>query len=505
MQIKAKQIYDGTKLCSGGTIHITDRVIQGIYGEPVGADFAMPGFIDSHVHLLSVGLSLQALRLNTCQSREEFAEAIKVHAASSPGLWITGRGWDQNLLGFTPDRKILDTICPDRPVILNRTCGHVVVVNSRALELAGISRNSPDVSGGVIKKDDAGEPTGILEEKAASLVYDVLPAPELAILYSALEQGIKYAHSFGITGVQTDDRGIVGEYQHLWELYTKVTDSHPLRAQLHYNINSADALKEFIQFRNEQKDTRFVSSGAAKLFLDGSLGAATAALMEDYSDEAGNKGVLVYPDEFVREIMMLAEDNGVQLAMHAIGDAAMEQAIRVLAKIRGGFSGGIMHRMIHCQVTRIDQIQRMVALGLMAEIQPVFLQTDMHWASSRLGKERLQTSYCWRTMDQSGLFLSGGSDSPVEDINPWPGVYTAVTRKDRSGNYAGEWEQDESLSLERALEIYTAAGAKLANWNTGFLREGKAADIAVYNCFDQGLAANKPDQVLIEGTTVFMR
>lgn len=509
MKISSRRIFDGQKMTGSGTIHIQNSIIKeldnGLFHS--GAELVMPGFIDSHVHLLNVGLSLQALRLNDCSSKQDFVRALSEYARSYPGPWITGRGWDQNKLGFDPDRFFLDSVCPDRPVVLSRTCGHVVVANSRALELARINRTTPDVPGGVIKRDLSGYPTGILEEKAASLIYGGIPDPEPALLYGALEQAIKYAHSWGITGVQTDDRGLVGDYHRLWELYSRVTETHPIRAQLHYSINSPDTLQDFIRAKSELQDTKFIYTGAAKLFLDGSLGARTAALLEDYSDDPGNKGVLVYPDSVVREIMKIAEENGIQLGLHIIGDAAMEQALTVLSGVRGGYvKGAIPHRLIHCQVLNLSQLKRMAALGLVAEIQPVFLQTDMHWAGSRLGRERLQTSYCWRTMDRAGLFLTGGSDSPVEDINPWPGVSAAVTRTDKAGNYAGEWEQDEALDLDRALEIYSSAGAKLARWNTlGRIQAGMTADIAVYQRFDPNLAENKPDQVLIEGTIVYQR
>lgn len=509
MNITAREIFDGVKFSGGGTLHLEGAGISKVERSEIqaGPQLVMPGFIDSHVHLLGVGVSLQALRLNNCQSREDFAQALKNYADSYPGQWILGRGWDQNKLGFTPDRHFLDQVCPHRPVILNRTCGHVVVANSLALAEAGIDCNQADVPGGVIKRDLTGEPTGILEEKALSLVYQGVPAAEPAILYSALEEAIKYAYSWGITGVQTDDRGAVGEYGDLWELYAKVTEFHPIRAQLHYNISSVDALQDFIRIKSELRDTKFIYSGAAKLFLDGSLGARTAALLEDYSDDPGNRGVLVYPDSVVKEIISVAEANGIQMAMHAIGDAAMEQAIRVLAEVRGGYTQGqLMHRVIHAQVTNKSQLERMVALGMMAEIQPVFLQTDMHWAASRLGKARLQSSYCWRTMAEAGLFLTGGSDSPVEDINPWPGVYAAVTRRDGNGNYAAQWAEDESLALEKALAIYTSAGAALAGWNAlGQLKSGMWADLAVYNSLDENYAANKPDQVIIDGNIVFQR
>lgn len=510
MKINAQQIFDGDSFRGAGAIHLENSLISKVETDPQpgGAALVLPGIIDSHVHLLGVGLSLVALNLNNCRCRGDFALALRSYAAYCPGQWITGRGWDQNKLGFTPDRHLLDQLCPHRPVVLSRTCGHVAVANSQALALAGITKQSGEVPGGVIKRDAQGEPTGILEEKATSLVYAKVPRAEPAILYTALEKAIKYAHSCGITGVQTDDRGNVGEYGDLWELYTEVTASHPIRAQLHFSINSAESLGEFIRAKRKLRDTDFIHTGAAKLFLDGSLGARTAALINDYSDDPGNKGVLVYPDELVHEILSLAEEKGIQMAMHVIGDAALAQAIRVLSQIRGGYrQGKVMHRLVHSQVTNPTQLKQIVGLGMMAEIQPGFLQTDMHWAGTMLGRERLQTSYCWRSMEEAGVFLTGGSDSPVEDMNPWLGIATAVTRKDGSGALAQGWEKDESLSLEKALNIYTAAPAELAGWrNLGRIQSGMAGDLGVYNYFDlENLSETKPNQTLIQGTIVYQR
>ena len=507
MQVNAARIFNGKNFTAAGTIDIQGNTISGIQpGKGTGSSLAMPGFIDSHAHLLGVGLALQSLRLNDCTSQTMFADKLRDYANKFQGEWIVGRGWDQNKLGFTPDRIFLDQICPNRPVVLSRTCGHVLVANSRALEAGGVDQNS-FVPGGVIKRDATGAATGILEENAMQLVDDVVPWAEPAMLYSALETGIKYAHSCGITGVHTDDLSNVGDYRRLWQLYSEVTMGLPMRCQLHYRIGSATNLKEYIGLAPELEDSAFVYKGAAKFFLDGSLGARTAALVADYSDDQGNKGVLIYPDSEVRDIISIAEGAGVQLAMHAIGDAAIEQIIRVLADVRGGYKkGALVHRVIHCQIMHPSQLERMVALGLMAEIQPVFLQTDMHWAQSRVGLERLQSSYCWNTMDQAGLFMTSGSDAPVEDINPWPGVYTSVLRMDNSGHFAGGWVKDESLSLERALELYTSAGARLAAWtDLGQLKPGMKADIGLYNDFQENLANNKPDKLIIDGRIIYLR
>lgn len=508
MIIAARKIFDGKEFKNGRRIQINEGKIRGAEtGEQQGAALVMPGFIDSHLHLLNLGLAMQGLKLNHCSNRQEFSQALADYAQVFPGHWLIGRGWDQNKLGFIPDRRLLDAICPQRPVVLTRTCGHVVVASSKALELAGITAGSK-IAGGVIKMDAAGEPTGILEENAVGLLLAAMPPPEPAILYSALVEAIKYAHSCGITGVHSDDRGQAEDYLSLWELYVRVTQSHPLRVQLHYGISAPQELRDYIRIAGQLPDTDFVYKGAAKLFLDGSLGAGTAALLADYTDNPGNRGVLVYADDVVREIVTIAEENRIQLAVHAIGDRATEQFLRVLAQVRGGSNPGpVRHRIVHFQVVNSSQIQRARAMGLAIEIQPVFLRTDMHWAESRLGHERLQTSYCWQTMDRAGLFLSGGSDSPVEDINPWLGVATAVSRRDGSGKFADAWEQDESLALERALELFTAAPAGLAGWNElGRIAQGSIADLAVYSEFDRvNLSLNKPDQVLVQGNIVYRR
>lgn len=508
MLITAGRLFDGNQFIGGGRIHIQEgRIKAAEPGGQEGAALVAPGFIDSHLHLLNLGIALQGLKFNNCSSRQEFIQALAEYAQACPSQWITGRGWDQNKLGFTPDRWLLDEICPHRPVVLTRTCGHVVAVSSKALELAGIT-DSSEIAGGVIRRDAAGRPTGILEENAVGLVLPAIPPPDPAILYGALVTAIKYAYSCGITGVHTDDRGQVKDYLGLWELYERVTQSHPLRVQLHYGISSPEDLQDFLRLAAELKDTAFVCKGAAKLFLDGSLGAGTAALLEDYSDNPGNRGVLVYEDDLVREIVAIAEEHGIQLAVHAIGDRAVEQFLRVLAQVRGGCKPGpIRHRMVHFQVTNISQIQRAKALGLAIEIQPVFLQTDMHWAESRLGQERLQTSYCCRTMERAGLFLSGGSDSPVEDINPWLGVSAAVTRRDAAGNYAAAWQGNECLELEKALSLFTAAPADLARWKElGRIAPGKIADLAVYSQFDpENLRVTRPNQVLVQGSIVYQR
>lgn len=508
MKLSATHIFDGSKFISGREIHIQKgKILACGPGGNGGATMVAPGFIDSHLHLLNLGLALEGLRLKDCCGRAEFCQTIRAYAKNSSRSWLTGRGWDQNQMGFTPDKDLLDSICPDRPLVLTRVCGHVAIANSKALALAGIDENT-EISGGVVAKDCNGQLTGILEENAATFIQGAVPTPDSATLYGALVRAIKYAYSYGITGVHSDDRQQIKDYQALWHLYTGVTQSYPIRAQLHYSLSSPDDLRDYARIIREIKNTEYVFKGSAKLFLDGSLGAGTAALNADYSDAPGNKGVLIYDDDTLAEFVAIAEEQGIQLAVHAIGDRAAEQFIRVLVQRRqGSYEGEIQHRLIHLQVTHPTQLAIAKALDLAIEIQPVFLQTDIKWVKSRLGTERLQNSYCWQTMARMGLFLTGGSDSPVEDINPWLGVATAVTRRDLEVSHGTVWNKDESLELERALALFTSSPAALAGWyNIGRIIPGVWADLAYYSNFNQEeLADNHPDRVLVRGEIVYRR
>lgn len=508
MDINAGCIFDGSAFIPGGKIQLQKgKIVAYEPGGIGGATMVAPGFLDSHLHLINLGLVKQGLQLGNCRSAEDFKQSLAAYATSAADYWLTGRGWDQNNMGFTPDRWLLDSVCPNRPVLLTRVCGHVAVASTKALELAGITGETV-IDGGVVGKDESGALTGVLEEKAVFAAQASVPAPEPATLYNALVSAIKYVHSCGITGVHSDDRRQVVDYQKLWDLYLRVTQSYPLRVQLHYSVQTLSDLKEYIRLSKEISNTEFVWRGSAKIFLDGSLGAGTAALLQDYTDRPGNRGVLVYEDAALQEYVALAEEHGVSLAVHAIGDGAAAQFLRILAQVRGGVtSGRTQHRLVHMQVTNLEQLQKAKALGIAIEIQPVFLRTDMHWAEKRLGTSRLQTSYCWRTMAKTGLLLSGGSDSPVEDANPWLGIGAAVTRKDGGGRLAEGWQQDESLGLEAALSLFTSAPAQLAGWRRlGHIKPGYWADLALYSPFrNEYLEQNQPERVWVAGEIVYQR
>jgi predicted amidohydrolase YtcJ len=505
MKFTATQIFDGSKFLKNQAVQVTDRQITKVSTSAFPAKgLLLPGIIDSHIHLLGMGLALQAPDLVGVTSPQDFRGRIKAYADAHPQGWIVGRGWDQNKLGFIPEREFLDEICPQRPLVLYRICGHVLSANSQVLDLAGIGPNSPDIPGGTIRREQTGRPTGVLDEAAMLLLDPIIPLPDRSILYSALEKAFKYAWSCGVTGIQTDDLEQVGDYEKLYQLYHSITQGMPLRVQLHHRVKKVSQIQDFARLRKEIAITpgSLVTLGAAKLFLDGSLGARTAALQEPYSDAPSERGVLVWRDEEFFPLVSTAVALDVPLAIHVIGDAAIEQALNALENAKAGPG----HRLIHCQVTTKAQMRRMADLGVVAEIQPGFLNTDMHWIEDRLGPLRLQTSYSWLSLWEAGTTLAGGSDAPVEDMNPWLGINAAVTRSDPEGCTAQGWQKDERLSLTQALQIYTKNNAPLAGWNAGELVPGCAADLAWYPDFDyDNLAGNKPQWTIINGERVFAR
>lgn len=505
MIFTATQMFDGSKFLENQAVQVTGSEITKVTTSafPIKG-LLLPGLIDSHIHLLGMGLALQAPDLAGVTTRQEFRGRIKSYADAHPQGWIVGRGWDQNKLGFIPEREFLDEICPQRPLVLYRICGHVLSANSKVLELAGIGSSSPDVPGGTIRRDWSGRPTGVLDEAAMLLLDPIIPLPDWSMLYSALEKAFKYAWSCGVTGIQTDDLEQVGDFQKLYQLYQSITQVMPLRVQLHHRIKKVADIYEFARLRKEIAITpdALVTMGAAKLFLDGSLGARTAALKEPYSDSPGERGVLVWRDEEFFPLVSTAVALDVPLAIHVIGDAAIEQALNALENAKAGPG----HRLIHCQVTTKAQMMRMADLGVVAEIQPGFLNTDIHWLKDRLGPLRLQTSYSWRSLWEAGTTLAGGSDAPVEDMNPWLGINAAVTRSDPEGHLAQGWQKDERLSLVQTLQMYTINNARLAGWNAGEIGPGGTADLTWYPDFDyENLAANRPQWTIINGERVFAR
>lgn len=475
----------GRWLAVGGEDEV--RAAAGPAAEVVdlGGRTAIPGLTDSHMHLLNYGLHLERLHLEGVRSLAELTKRVRERAATLPaGTWILGRGWDQDRLAERryPTAADLDRAAPAHPVVLVRACGHLSAVNSLALKLAGISRDTPDPEGGRIDRDERGEPTGILRESATGLVGRHIPPPDLASLKRALQAAMRRALAAGLTMVHTDDVGTAGGLEQALALYEEAVRAGdpPFRVQLEV---AAKYLDELIGkgLRTGDGDEWF-RVGPLKIFADGSLGGGTAALSEPYADAPDNCGLPLLDAEAMGELVEKAHRHGMQVAIHAIGDRAAAIALSAIARAQAAEPGRrLRHRIVHCQVLRRDLIDQFVREGVVADVQPKFITSDLHWAERRLGRDRLRWSYAWRDLLEAGVPCAGGSDAPVEPLEPFLGIYAAVTRCDLDGQPAGGWLPEQKLTVEEALRLFALGGAYAGHDERarGMVAPGYQSDLAV--------------------------
>lgn len=460
---------------------------------------AVPGLIDSHLHLLEFGLSLDRLHLFDTRSVGDLAHRVAAAAASrATGAWIMGRGWDQDRFAERryPICADLDRVAPDHPVFLSRACGHVTVANSLALRLAGIGAGTADPRGGQIDRDGRGEPTGVLRENASRLIRDVVPAPTYAELRAALRRAIRAAQAAGLCGAHSDDVRTSGSLAATLRMYRELLGDGqedrvpadaargdlPFRVQAHVDGTYRDQL--WASGLRTGEGDRWLRIGATKLFADGSLGGRTAALRQPYADDPGNSGMYIWSKDEFDALVDESHRQGMQVAVHAIGDGGAYLAISAMvAAMRRTPRPDPRHRVIHCQVMGPDLIRMMAEHGLVAEIQPKFVTTDMAWADARVGPERARYSYAWKTLLEAGVHCAGGSDCPIEPIEPVLGLYAAVARQDLDGQPAGGWHPGERLNFAQALSLFTLGAARCGfeEATRGSLQTGKYGDVTVFH------------------------
>ncbi len=443
----------------------------------------IPGLVDAHAHFLGYAMSLARLDLRGVTSAAEMAGLVADRASSAePGEWIRGRGWDQNEWDSRafPDRRDIDRASPENPVLLVRVCGHAALANSVALSAAGIGSATPDPEGGRIERDSSGEPTGILLDEAISLVRDIIPPPPREVERRQLREAAERCLAAGLTGVH--DMGIESATARLYrEMYA--AGELPIRITAYYegdagDIDSLMAAGPVIDFA----EGMFSITGL-KFYMDGSLGARSAALLEDYSDDPGNRGILVTDPDSLRARIARAHRNGFGVALHAIGDRANRLALDIMEEVRSKSppAGAMTDRIEHAQVVSPEDIPRFASLGVIPSMQFVHCTSDMPWAEDRLGAERLAGAYAWRSLLDSGCSIPGGSDFPVEPIDPFRGIYAAVTRMDTKGNPPGGWYPSQRLTVDEAVRSFTASAALAAGQEQerGSLAPGDFADLIV--------------------------
>ncbi len=492
-----------------------------------------PGLIDAHSHLKGLGAALDQVDLRGAASYEEVVRRVR-QAAGEPagaagaqrpgaaaggaagasggrrpaGSWILGRGWDQNRWPDKrfPQHQALSQAVPDHPVWLTRVDGHAALLNARAMAVLGIGAATPDPPGGRLLRDAAGQPTGVLVDRAMELAR--LPDPTPADRERQLAAAARHCVALGLTTVT--DMGI-GEAD--YEAYGALRRAGrlPLRAAL-FVADDAALLERWFARGPEIDPAARVTVRGVKLYADGALGSRGAALLEPYSDDPGNLGLLVSTGAHLEAVARQAVAHGFQVAIHAIGDRGGLLALDAMERAMGGPRPQLRFRLEHAQVLRRQDIERMAKLGIIASMQPTHATSDMPWAGDRLGEARLAGAYAWRKVLDAGGRLALGSDFPVESADPRLGLYAAVTRQDLAGQPPGGWLPGERLGREEALRGFTldAAWSLFLDAEVGSLAVGKRADLVVFGSDPMTVpAADIPkaavDLTLVDGQVVYRR
>jgi predicted amidohydrolase YtcJ len=471
---------------------------------------ATPGLVDAHAHLYALGMLLDMLNLGGLQSAAEVAEEVgRAARALPPGAWVAGHGWDQTtwLPPQFPDARPLDEAAPRHPVALARVDGHALWVNTAALRAAGIDRATPDPRGGRIVRDAAGWPTGVLVDRAMALVERVMPPDPLPVRTRRLERAAAVAVAQGLTGVHEmgiDDETITA--------YRALAAEGKLPLRVHAYLQGEeriDALAGRAPDRDPGGTARFVLGGV-KLLADGALGSRGAALLADYADDPGNRGLQLLSRAELEHAARACMASGFQLAVHAIGDATNRDLLDAFAAAGVAPDRDLRFRAEHAQVLAPTDLGRFAALGLVASMQPTHATSDMRWAAARLGPERARLAYACGSVLRTGAHVAFGSDFPVELPSPLYGLHAAVTRQDRQGRPAGGYLPEERITLDEALRAFTVepAWAAFAEAHRGVLQPGRVADVTVFDralAPDRGLLATRVDCTIVGGAIVYER
>ncbi|MGS2719259.1 amidohydrolase [Paraglaciecola aestuariivivens] len=454
----------------------------------------LPGLIDAHGHVIGLGQSILQVDLRESRSALEAAKQVQAYAQSQPELaWITGRGWNQVLWPGKafPNASLLDEYVKDRPVVLSRVDAHASWVNSKALEIAGITKDTLDPPGGKIVRDENGEPTGILIDNAESLLTPFLPKSSDQLLAAQLNAAGEHLLTNGITSVH--DAGIDKD---VYQYYKKRVQQHnlPIRIYPMLAATSPD-LEQLLNQGYVQDQYDWLSIRSVKAYGDGALGSRGAALLAPYSDAPDTAGLLVTRESDLQPLFDLVLSKGFQLNFHAIGDKANRLALDQFAHTFKRIGGQqLRNRIEHAQVVNIDDIPRFKTLGIIPSMQPTHATSDMNMAEDRVGADRLKGAYAWQTFLQQGSPIAFGSDFPVELANPFYGLHAAITRQDRDNTPRSGWIPNQSVSVEQAFRGFTLDAAYAAHQEDilGGLTVGKWADFILV---DQDIFTIAPQQI----------
>lgn len=442
--------------------------------------FVTPGFIDSHVHLLMGGNALLSVALRDANTKDEFKSRIAAYAQTlDSGEWILEGNWDHTLWGGElPSKDWIDEFTTENPVVIFRMDGHMVLANSMALDIAGINRETKDLEGGEILRNDNGVPTGILRGSAMTKMLNAIPPMTSTQKRNALTAATSYLLSFGVTSVHDVDSlgtyAIAKEMLDDSELAIRIYSAQPLNRVYGDDLGAA----------MDKSNGKWLKTGLMKGFVDGSLGSHTAAFSEEYSDRRGDFGFFITDEQELYEQISRADSKNMHVTVHAIGDMANSTLLQTYGKIiKENGSRDRRFRIEHAQHLKTEDIDRFGKLGIIASAQPYHAIDDGRWAEKLIGPERIKTTYAFRSLINGGAILAFGSDWPVAPASPILGIYAATTRRTLDDQNPNGWVPKEKVRVEEALRAYTKNGA-YASFDEqlkGILAVGKLADFVILN------------------------
>jgi len=442
----------------------------------------IPGMTDSHMHMYAFCQNLVAVDLSNIRSIKEMISVMKNKSKEIPeGCWIKGVNFDDTLFKEKrmPTRHDLDNVSNKHPIVIRRVCLHAIVVNTEGLTLAGVIKGYNPEGGGIVETEADGNPNGILREQCTQVIDNIIkdPLSDIALREKIMMKVFKDMSSRGITGIHTYSAKI-WNYKESIETYKHLENIGLLPVRVYVCL---DELFDATTKINNDPNAK-VHLGSYKLFTDGSLGAESAALRDPYKN-SGDSGVMICTEDELYNKMKTAYDKGLQPAIHAIGDRALEITINAIEKtiLSSKTKPALPFRIIHAQMTPPDLIEKMKKIPVILDVQPVFLRTDLHWIEEKVGSYRAKNTYMWKTLMRNGLMLTGSSDCPVESYDPLLGIYSAVTRCDFTGFPKNGYNPDERIDIYDAVRMYThnphyATGQQNIN---GLIKEGFFADFVV--------------------------
>ncbi len=473
---------------------------------------AVPGLIDNHTHFVDGSLEISRVHLRDAATPQEFARRIGQYAKQLPkGQWITGGEWDHTLWNPAelPTHQLIDALTPENPVFVERLDGHMGLANSLALKMAGVTRASVDPSGGMIVRDTKGEPTGVLKDAAMSSIDSVIPSETTEQRVTALRAGLAEAASHGVTAF-CDMAG--GEAYEDFRAYQQLERSGGLTARVYLftPISQYERLKAASVERNFGGD--LLRIGGLKGFADGSLGSSTAGFSEPFSDDPNNRGLMneSMTDGSMKKRVVDADAHGLQVAVHAIGDRANDEVLKIFEAIPNVRERRF--RIEHAQHLSPALIKRFADDRVVASMQPYHAIDDGRWAEKKIGHERSRWTYAFRSLLDAGAVLTFGSDWTVAPLDPILGIYAAVTRRTLDGKNPNGWIPEQKIGVEDALRAYTAnnAWAMFRQDQIGRIMPGMLADIVVisddlFTIAPEKIENARVDMTIFDGRVVYSR